>query len=911
MPWLAVTLVVAAGCTRSFFRERSDRDVEGLLEEKSADPRWAVQNWHVYPDPRARFADLDDPDHPKKPPDDPAAAALAPDPQPIRGHFCSGPDQEGTGWLEFLRYCDKYNREVLAQAAANDGKPLATLGVPTSGGVPPGQVSGIIQTLQKSGEAALRTGEQGFLINLEQALELSLFNSREYQDRREDLYVSALPVTLERFAFVTQFFAGIEAVRSWAASESPGGPGSAWTITSTGRASQLFPSGASLITQLANNLVIDLTHGTPTVGISNLTLSLTQPLLRGGGWAVTLEPLTQAERDLVYGVRSFARFRGNYFVYLAGGGDLFNSPYSYAGLNLRGVGPSLTAGAQGYLPTVLIIALERNERENLRALTDYYTLYREYQGRGDFSELQVGQVEQQILTSQSALLDRQQALQGALDAFKLQLGVPTRVPLQLDEGPLKPIEDILAAATRARGEYAALRAEADQVRGGLRTPLQALAGSVVAPIRLRVPLREKVTDLVLNSPVTRATKQFRSTIAARWDRWRRLTTEQLQAEIKRLSDELRDLQVEEARYEARNEPVPPAQAARLESLPRDLAIGQLEAALRGYEAGQAKPDPAAARSAAVLYEDAVNNFMRVMDEARVERRALVRATWPTLPAVTVDGADLLQEDLDRAQAVSAQAALANRVELMNARGQMVDAWRKIAVEANSLLGVLNVGYNFSSPSTPNANEPFALGGARSRHELVLTGELPLVRRAERNNYRAALITYQRARRNLQATEDFILADVRADLRSLRVLAQNYRIQQRAVEVAYDQVENSLDVLQAPPQPDQPGTPAQPGRAALQGQQQAANAASLTAQLLSAQNSLLRAQNSLYTFWVDYLIARMTFYRDIEQLPLDSRGVWIDESCSPPDTQPEVFPAATPVEAADAGRFADLRPAGDR
>src|SRR5215213_8494464 len=125
-PWLALVLVAAAGCTRSFFRERADRDVEGLLEEKSVDPRWDVQAWHAYPDPRARFADLDDPDHPKKPPDDPAAAALAPDPQPFRGRFCSGPDQEGHGYLEFLRHCDQYNRAILAQAAAEDGKPLAT-----------------------------------------------------------------------------------------------------------------------------------------------------------------------------------------------------------------------------------------------------------------------------------------------------------------------------------------------------------------------------------------------------------------------------------------------------------------------------------------------------------------------------------------------------------------------------------------------------------------------------------------------------------------------------------------------------------------------------------------------------------------------------------------------------------------
>ena len=142
---------------------------------------------------------------------------------------------------------------------------------------------------------------------------------------------------------------------------------------------------------------------------------------------------------------------------------------------------------------------------------------------------------------------------------------------------------------------------------------------------------------------------------------------------------------------------------------------------------------------------------------------------------------------------------------------MVDAWRQIAVQANSLLGVANVGYNFNTPSTPNANEPFALGGSRSTHQLVLSGELPLVRRAERNDYRTALITYQRSRRNLQATEDFILNDVRTDLRNLRVLAENYRIQQRAVEVAYDQVENSLDVLQSPPEAGRALPAGRPGR----------------------------------------------------------------------------------------------------
>ncbi|HEY1126162.1 MAG TPA: TolC family protein, partial [Actinomycetota bacterium] len=426
---------------------------------------------------------------------------------------------------------------------------------------------------------------------------------------------------------------------------------------------------------------------------------------------------------------------------------------------------------------------------------------------------------------------------------------------------------------------------------------------------LDVPLRGLVENLMFESDYAKRAKKFRKTLPDRWSRWKAMTNDQIRAELKKLAAELRELQLHEARQQVLGQKLPPDEQARLDALPRDIALGQLELSLRAFELTRTQKD-ATTRDVAALYEDVVNNFIRVMSEAREERRSLIESSWPKLPVVTVDGSDLLTEDLDRAQTVAAQAALANRMELMNARGQTVDAWRKITVAANSLLGVLNVGYNFDTPSTPNANEPFALGGARSRHQLVINGELPLIRRAERNDYRTALIAYQRARRNLQATEDFILNDVRADLRNLRVLAENYRIQQRAVELAYDQVENSLDVLQAPPQPDAAAA-GRPGQAAAQGQQQAANAASLTNQLLSQQNALLRAQNGLYTVWIQYLVARMTFYRDIERLPLDPRGVWIDEPCSPTVVEPEVLPppGPGPVEPAEAGRFADLRPAG--
>src|SRR5262249_26280898 len=150
----------------------------------------------------------------------------------------------------------------------------------------------------------------------------------------------------------------------------------------------------------------------------------------------------------------------------------------------------------------------------------------------------------------------------------------------------------------------------------------------------------------------------------------------------------------------------------------------------------------------------------------------------------VNGVDLLKADLDEAEAAVTQAALLNRLDLMNVRAQVVDAWRQLAVFANALLGFFNVQYHLDSSTPADQAKPFAFSGSRTRHQLLLTGSLPLVRVAERDNYRASLINYQRARRILQRAEDQVAFDTRSEIRVLRQQEENYRIQQRQVELGY-------------------------------------------------------------------------------------------------------------------------------
>jgi hypothetical protein len=255
-------------------------------------------------------------------------------------------------------------------------------------------------------------------------------------------------------------------------------------------------------------------------------------------------------------------------------------------------------------------------------------------------------------------------------------------------------------------------------------------------------------------------------------------------------------------------------------------------------------------------------------EARDDQWAVVQASWPELPRCCVDGVDLVHDDLDRAQAAGAQHALENRLDLMNSRGQVVDAWRQLAVYANALLGTFTVAYQLNASTPPGMAQPLNIGGSANAHQLILNTELPLTRINERNNYRASLIAFQRQRRSLQEAEDLTVQAVNAELYLLRQYLESYKIQQRQLELAYLTIDSSLESLEAPtPPPAPPGVPA--SRIGADGP------AALTQQLLSAQRSLPTAQNGLLTIWINYLNARLQLYRDLELMPLDARGVWID------------------------------------
>jgi hypothetical protein len=886
---LAVSAVVPTGCTRRFYRHQADHEVESVLGEKDVYPAWSIEQFHVYPDPRARFADPTNPDRPPKPPDDPAAQCLSPNPQKP-GKAGVG-KWEGTGYLTLLADWDAVNRSAAREGDTPEGEAPAEPNSPARQEPRPPALSACPGN-------ETRTPDRPFLINLEQSVELGGINSREFQDRREDLYMTALPVTLERFAFSAQFLAAGETIRQWAGRGSEAGRQNNWSITTNTGISKLFSTGALLLLDFANQTVIDFVHFPRTISESTASLDLIQPLLQGGGKAVTLEPLTQAERNLLYEIRTYARFRKEFYVSIAGGGGgsitggsfvpsgvvtistvsptsglgssgLFpgqNPTVQTNGNNLRvtpgqsgrlNLQPAIPPAAAGYLGTLLQFAQIGIDDENIAALERFIKLFQALKEGGDLSQLQVDQVEQQLLQGRSSRLTDEQEAGNAIDQFKIQLGLPTALPLQLENAPLRPLTAQFRRYERVFRQFD----EATQASSAL--------GSVPAG-RLRVELRRLVAEAAL----ARGTR-FQRDFPARWAETEVLSHDQLTARRRRIGAERRQLLDRRADLERLGQTLSAEDEARLTRLDFDENLADFEQALRDYESQPwaAIADENRRREAQTIrFRIVINDFDLLLGQARNERLLDLRTTWPPLPRLCVEGSDLLKVPEEDAFAVASRTTVANRFDLMNARGQLTDAWRQIAVFANSLLGVVNVRYHLGENTPLGAARPFALGGSRYDNRLILDYELPLVRQAEQNNYRASLIAFQRQRRATMEAEDLAVQTIRGEIRQLRVLAENYRIQQRQVELAYLTVENSLDTLRAPP-----GAGAQ--------QSTAAQAAALTTQLLNAQSRLPTAQNALLTVWINYLNSRLQLYRDLELMPLDARGVWIDDpeslGCDPP------------------------------
>jgi hypothetical protein len=209
-------------------------------------------------------------------------------------------------------------------------------------------------------------------------------------------------------------------------------------------------------------------------------------------------------------------------------------------------------------------------------------------------------------------------------------------------------------------------------------------------------------------------------------------------------------------------------------------------------------------------------------------------------------------NMDITEAV--RIGLDNRLDLMNERAFVMDTRRLMEVRSNELEAVLNVVVDGDVSTPLGKNRPLDFRGSQAslRAGVEFTAPLSLVQ--QRNAYRESQINYQRQRRTFMEAQDNIKFDIRRSWRQLNVLRQNFetsRVQIRLAALQYDSaVEATSD-------------PAQAGR------NQGLN-------LLNALSSVLDAQNSLISNWVNYEQNRLNIYRDMGIMEIDANGIWEDD-----------------------------------
>lgn len=246
-------------------------------------------------------------------------------------------------------------------------------------------------------------------LTLQDALRLAVENSRQYQLRKEQLYFSALSLTAERFEFVPQFFANtaVQGARAANGDESVG-------VASRIGLDQLFKTGGRVSLDLANDLLRFYTFGgRRDSAVSTILLSLSQPLLRGAGAKIAAENLTQAERDVIYEIRSFSYFQDTF---------AFDIVSTY--LRLVQQQDTVINQHSNYLSRVSL-------RERSVALAV-----------DRLAPFQADLAAQEELSARNTYILAVERYRNSLDQFKITLGLPVGYDIRLDETVLTKLEAV-------------------------------------------------------------------------------------------------------------------------------------------------------------------------------------------------------------------------------------------------------------------------------------------------------------------------------------------------------------------------------------------------------------------------------------------------------------------------------------
>ncbi len=158
-------------------------------------------------------------------------------------------------------------------------------------------------------------GEEPEPLTLAEALAYAMQHARTYQTEKEILYLTALDLTLEQYLWTPRFVESVLGL-NYTNEGQAGDFDQAFEALATFAVEQRLPYGGDVTARVISTLLRDIGGGVTQGESGQLILETRIPLLRGAG-RVAYESRYQAERDLVYAVRAFERFRREFLTSIA------------------------------------------------------------------------------------------------------------------------------------------------------------------------------------------------------------------------------------------------------------------------------------------------------------------------------------------------------------------------------------------------------------------------------------------------------------------------------------------------------------------------------------------------------------------------------------------------------------------
>lgn len=249
------------------------------------------------------------------------------------------------------------------------------------------------------------------VISLSEAVAIATKYNRTYKSRKEVLYISALGLTGTRYNYALQWFGTIDGTYT----DNKSGGDDVQIDGDVGVNKQsLFLDGVLYNVGIMLDWTRFLTGDPRTSLVSILSGDVTIPLLGSGAGKWNQEVLTQRERQVLYDIRTFNRYRKQFIV------DIVDQYY-----NILERRANVINAENSYNRL-----LESKKRLEIEV------------GTGAKAPSDVDETEQDVLSAESDWVTRQQLYEGLLDQFKVTLTLPTDAEIELDPNELLALEDI-------------------------------------------------------------------------------------------------------------------------------------------------------------------------------------------------------------------------------------------------------------------------------------------------------------------------------------------------------------------------------------------------------------------------------------------------------------------------------------